>query len=96
MTMDDDSYYDDDDDSFHVGEYYQDDYDDDDADYFYEDGDNGDHGILMIFNDGESYNQDDDYVRICLIWVGQSATKSGKLTQGLLYLFSLFWPFLFR
>ena len=66
MTMDDDSYYDDDDDSFHVGESYQDDYDDDDADYFYEDGDNGDHGILMIFNDGESY-EDDDYERIYLI-----------------------------
>ena len=95
MTMDDDSYYDDDDDSFHVGESYQDDYDDDDANYFYEDGDNGDHWILMIFNDGESY-QDDDYERIYLIWVGQSATKSGKLTQGLLYLYFCFWPFLFR
>ena len=67
MTMDDDSYHDDDDDSFHVGESYQDDYDDDDADYFYEDGDNGDHGILMIFDDGESYNEYDDYERIYLI-----------------------------
>ena len=88
MTMDDDSYYNDDDDSFHVGESYQDDYDDDDADAFFEDGNNGDHGIQVIFNDGQSYNEDDDYERIYLIRVGQSATKSGKLTQSLLYLYS--------